>query len=151
MKQIHKGVYGPYMNGHMLIKKIIQQGYYWTTLDRDYYEYVKKCQKCQIHTNLMYTPSSQLYSMPTPQLFSVQGIDIIGEIIPKASNEHRYIIVAIDYFTKQVKTSSYATLKAKDVMSLKKNIICKYGILCEFIFNHDSHFQGEVILLLKIV
>jgi len=28
------------------------------------------------------------------------GIDVIGAIEPKASNGHRFILIAIDYFTK---------------------------------------------------
>ena len=73
MREIHEGVYGQHMNGHMLVKEIIRQGYYWTTLDKDCCEYVRKGHKCQIHANLMHTPPSQLYSMTTPWLFSVWG------------------------------------------------------------------------------
>jgi hypothetical protein len=30
------------------------------------------------------------------------GMDVIGNINPKASNGHRFILVAIDYFTKWI-------------------------------------------------
>ena len=46
MEEIPQGVCGPHMNGYMLAKKIIRQGYYWTTLEKDCCEYVRKCQKC---------------------------------------------------------------------------------------------------------
>ena len=55
--------------------------------------------------------------MTTPWSFSAWGIDIIGEIVPKASNDHQYIVVAIDYFVKWVHATSYATLKAKDMVN----------------------------------
>ena len=55
--------------------------------------------------------------MTTPWPFSFKGIDIIGEIVPKASNKLRYIVVVIDYFNKWVKAASYSTLKGKDVVS----------------------------------
>ena len=64
----------------------------------------------------MHPPPFQLYSMTTPSLFSVWGIDIIGEIVPKASNEHWYILMAIHCCSKWVKVASYAALKAKDVV-----------------------------------
>ena len=38
------------------------------------------------------------------------GIDMIGEIRPTASNGNRFILVAIDYFTKWVEAASYATV-----------------------------------------
>ena len=34
MEEIHEGVSGPHINGHMLAKKIIRQGYYWTILEK---------------------------------------------------------------------------------------------------------------------
>ena len=38
---------------------------------------------------------------------------MIGMIAPKASNGHKHILVAIDYFTKWVDVASYFMLKAK--------------------------------------
>ena len=116
MEEIHEGVCSPHMNGPMLAKKIIRQGYYWTTLEKDCFEYAKKCHMCQIHANTIYVPPSLLYSMTSPWPFSTWGIDIIGEVIPKASNGNRYILVAIDYFTKWVETASYTKLGAKEVV-----------------------------------
>ena len=38
------------------------------------------------------------------------GMDVIGPITPKASNDHRFIFVVIDYFTKWVEAASYASV-----------------------------------------
>jgi len=45
--------------------------------------------------------------MTSPWPFNKWGLDAIGSINPKASNGHMFILVAINYFTKWVKTSSY--------------------------------------------
>ena len=42
--------------------------------------------------------------------FAMWGIDMIGEIRPIASNGHRFILVAIDYFMKWVEAASFATV-----------------------------------------
>jgi len=53
------------------------------------------------------------------------GIDVIGAIEPKASNWHRFILVAIDYFTKWVKAASYSSvMRTVVVRFIKKEIIC---------------------------
>ena len=54
---------------------------------------------------------------------------MIGRIVPKVSNGHEYILVAIDYFTKWVEAASYSMLKAKHVAQfLENNIICWFGV-----------------------
>ena len=76
-----------------------------------------------------YVPPSKLYSMTSPWPFSILGIDVIGRIVPKVSNGHEYILVAIDYFTKWVEAASYSMLKAKHVAQfLENNIICWFGV-----------------------
>ena len=80
---------------------------------------------CQTHANLNNVPPSELYNMTSPWPFSVWGIDVIGRIASKASNGHKYILVAIDYFTKWVEAASYSVLKAKHVARfIENNIIC---------------------------
>ena len=54
---------------------------------------------------------------------------MIGPITPKASNDHRFIFVVINYFTKWVKATSYASVtKAVVARFIKKEIICRYGL-----------------------
>lgn len=54
-------------------------------------------------------PATELHNMTTPWPFSVWGMDVIGPITPKASNGNRFILVAIDSFTKWVEAASYAS------------------------------------------
>ena len=117
------------MNRKMLAKKILMMGFYWTTLEADCVDFVRKSHKCQLHSNLNHIPLKELYNMTSPWPFSIWRIDIIGKITPKASNGHEYILVAINYFTKWVKAASYSTLKAKHVARfIEKNIVCRYGV-----------------------
>jgi len=48
MKELHRGEYGPYMNGRMLAKKFQWLGYYWSTMEDDCYVYMRRCDKCQL-------------------------------------------------------------------------------------------------------
>ena len=71
MKEIHQGIYGPYMNGRMLAKKILRIWYYCNTMETNCVDFVKSCHDCQTHANLNHVPPSKLYSMTSPWLFSV--------------------------------------------------------------------------------
>ena len=133
------------MNGRMLAKNIVRLGFYWITMEVDYIEHAKKCHQCQIHSNLNHFPPKELYNMTSPWPFLVWGIDIIGKIIPKASNRHEFILVAIDYFTKWVEAASFSVLEAKHVARfIESNIICHYEVLHESFLDNGMHFEDKV-------
>ena len=76
---------------------------------------------------------------------------MIGRIDLKASNRHEYILMAIDYFTKWVKATSYFVLKAKHVAQLlENNIICWFGVSQEIISDNGSHFEGKVQRIMEL-
>ena len=55
MREVHAGVYGPHMVGHMLARKIMRTGYFWLTMETDCCQFVQKCPECQIHGDQSYT------------------------------------------------------------------------------------------------
>ena len=125
MGEVHQGICDPYMNGRMLAKKILRMGYYWNMMDVDCVDYVKSCLDCQTNATLNHVPPSELYNMTSPWPFLVWGIDVIRRIGPKASNGHKCILVAIDYFTKWVEAASYFALKSRHISRfIENNIIC---------------------------
>jgi len=74
------------------------------------------------------------------------GIDVIGLINPKPANGHRFILVAIDYFTKWVEAVSYANVTQKVVLKfLKNNILCRYGLPERIITDNASNLNGAEI------
>ena len=115
IEEVHESSYGPHMNAHMLSRKIMRQGYYWTTMEADCAAHVRKCHQCQAHEDVKHMPPVVLHTMTSPWPFSTWGIDIIGKIHPTASNGHEFILVAIDYFTKWVEAASYKVLNSKKV------------------------------------
>nr|CAN79110.1 hypothetical protein VITISV_001311 [Vitis vinifera] len=150
MREVHSGVCGPHMGGHMLARKIMRMGYFWLTMETDCCQFVQKCPECQIHGDLIHAPPSELHALTSPWPFSVWGIDIIGKVSPKSSSGHEFILVAIDYFTKWVEAASYARLTSARVASfIRSHIICRYGVPHELISDRGVHFRAEVDTLLQ--
>ena len=116
MKEIHEGSFGTHTSGHTMSRKIMRAGYYWLTMESDCYRYVKKCHKCQIYADKVHIPLTLLYVISSPWPFSIWGIDMFRMIEPKASNGHRFILVAIDYFTKWVEAAPYANVTKQVVV-----------------------------------
>ncbi|XP_073259793.1 uncharacterized protein [Populus alba] len=121
LREVHEGICSTYANGHMIARKIQRAGYFWMTLEKDYIDYVRKCHKCQVHSDKANAPPIPLINLASPWPFAMWGIDVIGPVNPKASNGHKFILVAIDYFTKWVEASSYAHVTQKVVKRPKMN------------------------------
>ena len=116
LKEIHEGICGTHANGHMMARQIMRAGYYWKILKNDCITYARKYHKCQIYADKIHVSPSPLHVMVSPWPFSMWGMNVIGPITPKASNEHCFIFAMIDYFTKWVETTSYAKV-TKSVVS----------------------------------
>ena len=144
MMEVHEGICGPHMNGHMLAKKIMRLGYYWLTLESDCIQHVRSCHKCQIHGDKINVPPSELHQLSEPWPFSMWGIDVIGPINPKASNGHRFILVAIDYFSKWIEAASYLAVTARNVVKfIRRDIIARYGSPETIITDNGSNLNNK--------
>ncbi|RDX72163.1 hypothetical protein CR513_48398, partial [Mucuna pruriens] len=78
------------------------------------------------------------------------GIDVIGPIEPKTSNGHRFILVAIDYFTKWVEAASYPIVTRNVVVRfIKKDIICRYDLPAHIITDNDTNLNNKVMTELR--
>ncbi|RVX04166.1 hypothetical protein CK203_015736 [Vitis vinifera] len=71
MREVHAGVCGPHMGGHMLARKIMRTGYFWLTMETDCCQFVQKCPECQMHGDLIHVPPSELHALTSPWPFSV--------------------------------------------------------------------------------
>ncbi|XP_070014240.1 uncharacterized protein [Nicotiana sylvestris] len=100
LEDVHAGTYGPHMNGFILAKKTLRTGYFWMTMETDCIQYVRKFFQCQVHADMIKVPLNELNTTSSLWPFTACGMDVIGPIEPTTSNGHRFILVAIDYFTK---------------------------------------------------
>ena len=72
------------------------------------------------------------------------GFDIIGPF-PRALGNKRYVVVAIDYFTKWVEAEALANIKVMDVKKFVwKSIIMRFGVPRILISNNGPQFDSKV-------
>ena len=108
--------------------------------------YVRKCHKCQIYGVRINAPPKHLFNMTSPWPFDMWGLDVIGPINPKASNGHRFILVAIDYFTKWVEVNSYAHVTQKVVKKfIERDLVYRYGLLTKVVIDNAHNFNRKFI------
>ena len=73
------------------------------------------------------------------------GMDVIGPITPKSSNGYRFILVAIDYFTKWVEVESYARVTKEVVTRFVRNIlVCRFGLPGYIISDNARNLNNDM-------
>ncbi|KAL0455621.1 UNVERIFIED_CONTAM: hypothetical protein Slati_0901300 [Sesamum latifolium] len=108
-------------------------GLFWPTMKHDTRSLVNKCEKCQRHATLIHQPAEPLNVMLSSCPFSQWGVDIVGPF-PLAPGQRRFLLVAIDYFTKWVEAKPLARITKGEVLKfIWKNIICRFGLPREII------------------
>ncbi|XP_020206481.1 uncharacterized protein LOC109791584 [Cajanus cajan] len=128
LREIHEGICESHSGSRMLAAKVLRAGYYWPTLKTDCMDYVKKCIQCQKHGNLIHASAEQLHSISSPWPFALWGMDILGPF-PLAKGQCKFLLVAVDYFTKWIEAEPLATITTSNVQKfLWKSIVTRFGI-----------------------
>ncbi|CAM8914223.1 unnamed protein product [Rhodiola kirilowii] len=138
----HASQYGGHGSGTKTAAKVLQCGFYWPTLFKDAYEFVKACDQCQKTGNI-----SKKHEMPQQgilevEIFDVWGIDYMGPFPSSFGNQ--FILIAVDYVSKWVEAVAAPTCDAKTVSKLfKKVIFPRFGVPRTVISDGGSHFKEK--------
>lgn len=75
--------------------------------------------------------------------FDKWGIDIVGPF-PKGKNQKKFLIVAVEYFTKWVEAEAVAKIDENTVRKfLWRNIVCRFGAPRVLVSDNGSQFLGK--------
>ena len=112
-------------------------------MQKDAVEYVRKCEQCQKHAPLIHQPTGHLNPVSGPWPFSQWGLDILG-LFPQATGNRRFVLVAVDYFTKWVEAEALANIRDVDVKKLLwKNIVTGFGVPDSLISDNELQFDSK--------
>ncbi|GBC54380.2 uncharacterized protein LOC115178352 [Rhizophagus irregularis DAOM 181602=DAOM 197198] len=120
----------------------MRERYYWKNMRKDIEEYIRTCWNCQVRGK----PSgkSELHPIKIGEPFEVIGIDIVGPL-NKTGKGNKYIVVAIDYFTKWAEARALKEATANEVTKfLWEDIICRHGCPRKIISDRGTHFNNKL-------
>ena len=90
---------------------------------------LQRLQEYQKFGNVQRAPASAMNPIIKPWPFRGWGIDLIGQIYPPSSKNHKFILVATDYFTKWVEAIPLKNVTSRDMVEfVKKHIVYRFGI-----------------------
>jgi ribonuclease HI len=63
LQEVHEGICSTHASGHMVARKIQRAGYFWMMLEKDCIDYVRKCHKCQVHSDKVNAPPTPPFNL----------------------------------------------------------------------------------------
>ena len=70
LEEMHEGICGSHTGGRSLAHRAITQGYWWSNMQREALEYVKKCDQCQRYSPSIHQPGEILNPLSSPWPFA---------------------------------------------------------------------------------
>ncbi|GJU04711.1 reverse transcriptase domain-containing protein [Tanacetum coccineum] len=143
LREIHEGSCSMHSGPRSVVAKAIQTGYYWPTMHMDARKLVRECNDCQVHRPVPRNPQQNLTPITSPWPFYKWGIDIAGPF-PEGPGKVKFLIVAIDYFTKWIEAKAVATITGNQVKKFVwDNIVCRFGLPGEIISDNGKQFRDN--------
>ncbi len=148
VSQMHEDL-GHFGEQRMLAE--IRQRYFWHHRTEDVKAVVRSCQQCQLVRSKgnIHSGDEQLKSIPICDLFHRVALDIAGPL-PETKSGNRYILVAIDHYSKWCEAKAVADHSAKTTSRfLEDDIICKYGIPRFILTDNGGEWAAEFEMMCK--
>ena len=143
MSELHEGICGSHVGGRSLASKEVRAGFYWPTVRQDCVGYAQRCKQCQMHADWHKAPPEELRSIYSSWPFHTWGIDILGSF-PLAIRQMKYLIVAIEYFTKWIEVEPVAQITAHKVQHFVwKNIVCRFEVPRRLVSDNGTQFASQ--------
>ncbi|KAL2253432.1 UNVERIFIED_CONTAM: hypothetical protein Sindi_0137900 [Sesamum indicum] len=94
----------------------------------------------------MHAPAAPMTPIMAACPFDQWGIDILGPLPPSKAHK-KFIIVAVEYFSKWVEAEAVAKISERETINfIWKNIICRFEIPRVLISDNGMQFQGKKVV-----
>ena len=128
-------------------RKILKVGYYWPVLFADVCTFVRASDQCQRFIGKEQIKSFPLRPVTVNGPFQQWGLDFIGEINPSSSEQHKWILVATDYFTKWIEAIPTRNATHQVIMRfLYENIFNRFDCPVRLVTDNAPYFKAGALV-----
>jgi ribonuclease HI len=114
MKEIHAGVCEAHIGSRPLLGKVFRQGFYRPKAASDAADLIQKCENSQKCARDQKQPSSLTQLIQSTWPLQRWGLDLLGPL-PPAQGNLKYVVVAVEYFSKWIEAKPLATITSTTV------------------------------------
>jgi hypothetical protein len=143
MKEIHAGLCGSHIGSRPLMGKVLRQGFYGPKAASNATDLVQKCKNCQKCVRDQKQPLSLTQLIQPTWPLQRWGLDLLGPI-PPAQGNLRYVVAAVEYFSKWIEVKPLATITLVTVQNFFwQNIVCRFGVPKAITVDNGTQFDAE--------
>ncbi|XP_071708667.1 uncharacterized protein [Rutidosis leptorrhynchoides] len=128
IQEMHKGACSTHSGYRTIVSRIKRMGYFWPDMYRDTYDLIVNREACQIHAPVKRSPRCNMIPIYAAWPFCKWGIDIVGPF-PRGVGNVKFLVVAIDYFTKWVEEKPLSTITGRKILTFVwEDIVCHFSL-----------------------
>ncbi|GJT84526.1 reverse transcriptase domain-containing protein [Tanacetum coccineum] len=143
LREIHEGSCNMHADLRSVVAKALRSGYYLPTMHTDARKLIREYSSCQVHHPVPRNPQQKLTPITSPWPFYKWGIDIAGPFL-EGHGKVKFLIVAIDFFTKWIEEKPVATITGAQIKKFAwDNIVYRFGLPGEIISDNGKQFKDN--------
>jgi hypothetical protein len=144
LSEIHAGTCGGHIGTRALAAKVLQQGFYWSTVIDDAAKLVSTCKACQKFSCKSKAPAQPVQLIAPSWPLQQWDIDIVGKLTPSQGN-YTFVVVAVEYLTKWVEMKPLTNVSSASTRKFFwQNIICRYGVPQHITVDNAKYFDNAM-------
>jgi hypothetical protein len=123
----------------------IKKRFFWHDRTEAVKKFIRACEKCQLARQFgnMRSSIEEMKSIPICDLFYRVAMDIVGPLL-ETTNGNKYVLVAIDHYSKWCETQPIKELDACTAAKfLEDEVICRYGVLKYILADNGNEWMKE--------
>jgi transposase InsO family protein len=129
----------------------IRNRYYWNYMPSEVKNYCQSCSSCQMFNYACLHNVAPLKQIQVSRPWQLVGVDFMG-VFKTSRHGNKYIILAIDHFTKYLEGAATPTFDATTTaLFLFNNIICRYGMMEKLLADQGVNFESNLLKQLCIL
>ncbi|XP_016165848.1 uncharacterized protein LOC107608618 [Arachis ipaensis] len=142
--EVDEGICGTHQAGERMKWVLRRDQVYYSSMVKDCIDYAKACQECQKHGVIQQISTSKLHLIIKPSPFRRWTLDLIGMIHPPSSKNHKFFLVAIDYFTTWVEAIPLIEVGQNEIINFtEEHIIYQFRIPQTLSTDQGTMFTGQ--------
>nr|GEX29043.1 reverse transcriptase domain-containing protein [Tanacetum cinerariifolium] len=126
---------------NLTAKKVFDATFFWPTIYRDAHGMIKSCDTCQRQGKISQKDEMPQNAIQVCEIFDVWGIAFMGPF--PSSRGNKYILIAVDYFSKWVEAKALPTNDARVVVKFLKSLFTQFGTPGAIISDRGTYFCND--------